>query len=112
MAEEVSRASMVIPQAVVSAVLIEGLFGFTFTCVLAFAIGSFAEQIPDWIDWLDMLDAMIHTKPVYITFAIGIVTVYYAASVMSLAASSRLLWALAHDHGVPGWRLLRQVGLV
>jgi amino acid transporter len=112
MAEEVANASMVIPQALMLSLGINGCLGFGILIAMMFCagpdLGGTLGQITGYPFMGIFLEA---TNSVSGSLAMSaIVIVIYVCALMGLlAAASRQLWSFSRDRGVPGWRLWSRV---
>lgn len=111
MSEEIRDAARIVPKAIVLSIVLNGVMGFGMALALLFCIGD--------------IDAALHTTtgyPFVEIFYQGvqnltgaalmtsiIITLCLCATVGTVAAASRQLWAFSRDRAIPGWIYLQQV---
>ena len=111
MAEEIQHASVVVPRAIITSIILNGFMGFGIALALLFCIGD--------------IDAALHTKTGFPYIEIFfqavqnlagaaimtsiIIALSLCATVSIVATASRQLWAFSRDRAVPGWTFLQRV---
>ena len=111
MSEEIQNAAVVVPNAIVFSIILNGFLGFGMALSLLFCIGD--------------IEAAFHTKTGYpfieifyqavqdITGAALMTSIVVALSLCAtvgiVASASRQLWAFSRDRAVPGWKQIQRV---
>ncbi|PYH88862.1 choline transport protein [Aspergillus ellipticus CBS 707.79] len=111
MSEEIHDAERVVPQSILTSVLINGLLGFGMILSTLFTMTDVDTALasPTGYPYMEIFCTA--------TSSIGGCTVMSAivpilvttTAVGSLASSSRMVWSFARDRGLPGWRTLSKV---
>ncbi|KAJ5086877.1 amino acid permease [Penicillium alfredii] len=114
MAEEVSNASRVIPQAMMLAVGINGCLGFGMLIAVLFCVGDLEKALksPTGYPFMDIFYQATGSLSGSLTMCSIVLLIYCCALMGLLAAASRQLWSFSRDRGVPGWRWWSQVSPV
>ena len=111
MSEEVKNASTAVPRSLVWSVFLNGLAGFGVLIAVLLSLGnldvvlSSTNQYP----FIDVFSQATRSTGGSAAMVAIIIFVDLGATVGSMAAASRMLWAFSRDRGVPGWRFLSKV---
>lgn len=111
MSEEIQNAAVVVPNAIVFSIILNGVLGFGMALALLFCIGD--------------IDAALHTNTEFPFIEIFyqavqdvtgaalmtsiIITLSLCATVGIVASASRQLWAFSRDRAIPGWEHIQRV---
>lgn len=115
MAEEIKRASIVVPRAMITSIVLNGILGFAMLIAYLFCLSN--------------LDAVLASEetliyPFLFVFqqgsgsttgaaVMGLIVVFLGicSTVGVLASSSRMLWSFSRDRGVPFWSRFIKVSI-
>lgn len=111
MSEEISNASVAVPQSIMLSVLINGSLGFAMLIAVLFCVGDIDAALESPTGYPFMQIFLQATGSVAgTTVMCSIITVMgICTSVGMLASASRQFWSFARDRGIPGWRLWSKV---
>lgn len=111
MSEEISNASVAVPQSIMLSVLINGSLGFAMLIAVLFCVGDIDAALASPTGYPFMQIFLQATGSVAgTTVMCSIITVMgICTSVGMLASASRQFWSFARDRGIPGWRLWSKV---
>ena len=113
MSEEIQNASMAVPQALVLTMGINGALGWAMLIALMFCIGDIqaALDAEDTIGYpfIEIFQQAVSSTAGTAVMTSIVVIMAICATVGTVAASTRLLWAFARDQGVPFSNLLAKV---
>lgn len=111
MSEEIEEAELVVPQALITSVTLNGVLGFGFLIALLYSCGNLDTtlQTPTGYPIIQIFYAATGSNAATTAMICGIVASAIAAVLALLASASRTTWAFARDNGLPfsGW--LQQV---
>lgn len=110
-AEEVSNASRLLPEAIMLSVLINGILGFSMLIAVLFCMGNVDDALNSdtGYPYIEILYQAADSMPGTLTMRSIILIIGIFAATGILAATSRQFWSFARDRGVPGWRVWSQV---
>lgn len=111
MSEEIHNAERVVPQSILTSVVINGLLGFGMVLSTLFTMTDVDTALESATGYPYMQVFCSATSSVGgCTVMSAIVPVLVTATAVgSLASSSRMVWSFARDRGLPGWRILSRV---
>ena len=113
MSEEIQRASIVVPQAIILSVLINGVLGFSMVLALMFCVGdvqaALAAQKTLGYPFLEVFLQAVNSVAGACLMASLVVILGVCSTVGSFASSSRILWSFSRDRGTPLWKTLSKV---
>ncbi|KAL5393597.1 hypothetical protein PMIN06_007449 [Paraphaeosphaeria minitans] len=111
MAEEIYNAPVVVPNAILQSIVINGAMGLAMMIVVLYCISD-----------IDLALAENPMYPIMSIFrqALGsvsgaavmssvLVVMAFSATTGIMSSSSRIFWAFSRDHGLPGWRFIDKV---
>ncbi|MCJ1451301.1 hypothetical protein MMC28_001637 [Mycoblastus sanguinarius] len=115
MAEEIKNAAVVIPQAILFSVGINGALGFSMLIAVLFCLGD-PSMVPTTVLQTSLgfpfiqvfLDATKSVSGTAIMASIVLV-LGISSTVGLLASSSRMFWSFARDRGLPFWQKISEV---
>lgn len=112
MSEEIQNASTNIPRSLMFTLAINGTLGFAALIAVLFCIGDIDKALasPTGFPFIEITAQAVGTKGATALISLTL-SLFVFATVSVYAAASRMLWAFARDHGVPGSRYLGQVSL-
>lgn len=115
MAEEIKDASIVIPRALLTGILINGCLGFGMVLALMYCMGDPSAMINAQstviYPFIEVFGQAVQSISGATIMAAIIITVGTAGTVGALASASRMLWSFARDRGFPLWRFMIRVRL-
>lgn len=111
MSEEIRHASMVVPRAIVTSIVLNGLLGFGMALTLLFCIGDInaALHTPTGFPFIEIFYQGVQSLPGAAIMTSIIVALSLCATVGIVASTSRQLWSFSRDRAIPGWRHIQQV---
>lgn len=116
MAEEIRNAAVVIPQAILLSVGINGALGLSMLIALLFCLGDASLvptevlQTPLGFPFIQVFLNATKSIPGTAIMASTVLVLGISSTVGLLASSSRMFWSFARDKGLPFWQLLSKVG--
>lgn len=111
MSEEIHNAATVVPWSILTGLLLNGTLGFAMMIAILFCMGDVdaaTAENPRYPFMAIFHNAVGSTAGAAVMSAI-VVFMTFSATTGCLASTSRVYWAFARDHGVPGWRYLKKV---
>jgi len=109
MAEEVKKASVNVPRAMLISLFVNGCLAFAMLIAVLLCagdpttyIGSAFPFIPIFADAFQSVHAATGVTCIIIVFQLFVL-------VGTLASASRVVWSFSRDHGLPGWAILGKV---
>lgn len=111
MSEEIQNAQVVVPQSIITAIIINGSLGFGMVLALLFCLGdlNMALESPTGFPFMEIFRQAVQSDAGAAIMSSVIVIMTLSATVGSLASASRILWSFSRDRMVPGWAFLQQV---
>lgn len=111
MAEEIQNASKVVPKAIMTSILLNGMMGLGMCLTLLFVIGDVeaALKTETGFPFIEIFYQAVQSLPGAAIMTSLIVLLSLCATVGIVASASRQLWAFSRDRAVPGWRYLQRV---
>ncbi|PYI05166.1 GABA transporter [Aspergillus sclerotiicarbonarius CBS 121057] len=111
MSEEIHNAERVVPQSILTSVLINGLLGFAMILATLFTMtdADAALASPTGYPYMQIFCSSTNSLGGCTVMSAIVPILVTATAVGSLASSSRMAWSFARDRGLPGWRLLSRV---
>lgn len=111
MSEEIHNASTVVPWAMITTILLNGALGFALLIALLFCLGDINDALtsPTGFPFIEIFRQATNSNSAATGMTCIIVIIMFAAAIGIMATASRLLWAFARDHGVPGSAYLSRV---
>lgn len=111
MAEEVANSSLVVPQSMLFAILINGVLGFGILIAFLFTAGDLPALIQSNASYpfMDILASSTKSKGAAIVLSSMVAILQACAGVGAISSGSRMLWSFSRERAIPGWRWIRQV---
>lgn len=114
MAEETRNAEVVVPWCMVSATLLNGAFGWGMVIAVLFITVDITAALESptgslGFPIIDITYSALGSKAGTSVLTAILLCMTAAGAISAMATSSRLIWALARDRGLPGWRLVTKV---
>ena len=131
MCEEIKNSSIVVPQALLTGLFINGVLGISVTLVLMiwceaavlstmldtltpYSMGDIdamvASQETLLYPFLEVFDQATNSPAGSAVMAAVIVTMGVSGTVGALASASRMVWSFSRDRGFPYWEIFVRVG--
>nr|QZS37072.1 C070A protein [Hypoxylon sp. CO27-5] len=110
LAEEIENAALVLPRSLIGTLLINGALGFAMLIATLYCMGDIdaaLEEDPNFPFVAILRRATGSTTGAAFMVSVVIVMTFTAAT-GCLTSTSRVLFALARDRAVPGWRVLKK----
>jgi choline transport protein len=114
MSEEIKNARMNVPRAMLASVCINGALGFGMLLAVLYCAGDLeaAAASPTGYPFIEIFIQATNSIGGATAMTAVIITIAFSATIGTVAAASRQLWAFARDRGVPGWYTLGKVSTV
>ncbi|KAB8264830.1 amino acid/polyamine transporter I [Aspergillus pseudonomiae] len=111
MAEEVHKASVVIPRALILTALINGALGFGMLIGVLFCMGDLeaATKSPTGYPYMEIFFQATNSLGGTVAMICIALVICICSAIGMIAATSRQFWSFARDRGVPGWRVWSKV---
>lgn len=111
MAEEVYNATTVVPWAIVSTIIVNGVMGLALLIALLFCLGNVnaALNTPTGYPFIEIFAQATNSNAAVTVLTSLILFLVAAGSSGCMATASRLLWSLARDNGVPYSNYVKRV---
>jgi choline transport protein len=111
MCEEIKNASTVVPHSLLASIAINGTLGFSMLIAILFCIGDISNALSSstGFPFIEIFTQATGSTGGATAMVSIVLSLMIFASVASLAASSRVMWAFARDNGIPGSSYLAYV---
>nr|XP_001397915.2 choline transport protein [Aspergillus niger CBS 513.88] len=111
MSEEIHDAERVVPQSILTSVLINGALGFGMILSTLFTMtdATAALASPTGYPYMQIFCSATKSLGGCTVMSAIVPILVTATAVGSLASSSRMAWSFARDRGLPGWQVLSRV---
>ncbi|KAL8784626.1 MAG: hypothetical protein Q9195_008975 [Heterodermia aff. obscurata] len=111
MSEEIKNASVAVPRAMVSSIMLNGSMSFGMLLAVLFSIGDVNSVLGSntGYPFLAILQQGVSSIRGALAMAAMITTLAIVATISWVASASRMLWSFARDRGIPGWRTVCSV---
>jgi choline transport protein len=111
MSEEIQHASIVVPRAIISSIILNGVMGFGIALALLFCIGDIeaALKTKTGFPFIEIFQQAVQSVTGAALMTSIIVALSLCATVGIVASTSRQMWSFSRDRALPGWRYLQRV---
>ncbi|RAL63870.1 hypothetical protein DID88_003513 [Monilinia fructigena] len=111
MSEEIHNASTVVPWAMISTIILNGILGFALLIALLFCLGDINDALnsPTGFPFIEIFKQATNSNAAATGMTCIILIILFAAAIGIMATASRLLWSFARDNGVPGSAYISRV---
>ncbi|KAL8860951.1 MAG: hypothetical protein Q9178_002706 [Gyalolechia marmorata] len=114
MAEETRNAEVVVPWSMVSATLLNGAFGWGMVIAIVFVTVDIFAALDSptgslGFPLMEITYNALGSKAGASTLIAILLFMTAAGTIAAMATSSRMIWALARDRGLPGWHLVTKL---
>ncbi|KAF8867268.1 amino acid transporter-like protein [Acephala macrosclerotiorum] len=111
MSEEIHNASTVVPQVMLSSIMLNGVMGFALLIALLFCLGDIDAALasPTGFPFIEIFVQATNSNAGATAMTAIILVLMAAAAIGIMATASRLLWSFARDNGVPGSKYISRV---
>lgn len=111
MSEEIHNASTVVPWAMISTIVLNGILGFALLIALLFCLGDIDDALTSstGFPFIEIFRQATNSKAAATGMTCIILIILFAAAIGIMATASRLLWSFARDNGVPGSKYISRV---
>lgn len=111
MCEEVENPSVVVPQSIMTAIIINGTAGLAMTIAMLFCLGDIDKTTgtPTGFPFMEIFRNATGSRASATGMTVVIVVMALSATIGIHASVSRVYWAFSRDRGFPGWRALSKV---
>lgn len=108
MSEEIKKASTVVPRAMLTGLILNGILGFAMMIAYLFCLGNLDDVLNSQetlgYPFLYVFQTGTGSTAGAAVMGLLVVVLGVCSTVGALASSSRMLWSFARDRGVPLWR--------
>ncbi|ROV97877.1 hypothetical protein VSDG_04886 [Cytospora chrysosperma] len=111
MSEEIRNPSMIVPRSLLAGLLINGILGFAMLIALLYCMGDVDQALeanPSYPFMAIFKSSVGSTAGATVMVSI-IIIMAFAATTGCLASTSRIYWAFARDHALPGSQYLKKL---
>jgi amino acid transporter len=114
MSEEIRSAAINVPRSMLISVVVNGCLGFAILLATLFCIGDYdtATAPASGYPFISILANGLGSNSATNFLVSAIIVLEVCSAIGALAASSRMTWSFARDHGLPGWKTLGRVRAV
>lgn len=111
MSEEIQHASIVVPRAIISSIILNGVMGLGIALALLFCIGDIeaALKTKTGFPFIEIFQQAVQSVTGAALMTSIIVALSLCATVGIVASTSRQMWSFSRDRALPGWRYLQRV---
>lgn len=111
MSEEIHNASTVVPWAMITTIVLNGILGFALLIALLFCLGDINDALNSstGFPFIEIFKQATNSNAAATGMTCIILTILFAAAIGIMATASRLLWSFARDNGVPGSAYISRV---
>ena len=111
MSEEIQNAAVVVPNAIVFSIVLNGFLGLGMALALLFCIGDIdaALNTKTGFPFIEIFYQAVQNIAGAALMTSIILTLCLCATVSIVASASRQLWAFSRDRAVPGWEHIQRV---
>ncbi|KAI5861911.1 amino acid/polyamine transporter I [Durotheca rogersii] len=111
MSEEIRNAAITVPRSLLASLAINGTLGLAMLIATLYSLGDIDTALAEnpQYPYMAIFEHAVGSKAGAAVMASIIVVMTISATTGSLASTSRICWAFARDHGLPGWRVLKKV---
>lgn len=111
MSEEIQNAAVVVPNAIVFSIILNGVLGFGMALALLFCIGDIdaALHTNTGFPFIEIFYQAVQDVTGAALMTSIIITLSLCATVGIVASASRQLWAFSRDRAIPGWEHIQRV---
>ena len=111
MSEEIQNAAVVVPNAIVFGIVLNGLLGFGIALALLFCIGDIdaALHTNTGYPFIEIYNQAVQNTTGAALMTSIVITLSLCATVGIVVSASRQLWAFSRDRAVPGWEHRQRV---
>ncbi|KAK1144230.1 hypothetical protein N8T08_005643 [Aspergillus melleus] len=103
MSEEIKDASETLPNAMMAAVGVKAVLGFTMIITICFTLGDLTTILasPTGYPFIQIIQNMTRSYAATNTMTFALILTLIASTITEVATASRQLWSFARDGGVP-----------
>lgn len=111
MSEEIQNAAIVIPRSLLTGLTINGSLGLAMLIATLYSMGDIDQALAEnpIYPFMAIFNNAVGSTAGAAVMSSIVVVMSFSATTGCIASSSRLYWAFARDHGLPGSRFLKRV---
>ncbi|QKX64342.1 uncharacterized protein TRUGW13939_11516 [Talaromyces rugulosus] len=111
MAEEVANSTLVVPQSMLFAMIINGVLGFAILIGFLFTAGDLSTIVESdaAYPFMQILASSTKSKGAAIVLSSMLAVLQAFAGLAALSSGSRMLWSFSREQAIPGWRWIVKV---
>ena len=112
MAEEVQNASVTVPRATVTSIMVNGALGFGMLIGILFSLGDDLKSLlksPYGYPFIQIFMNSTRSRSASTVLTAILLALIFFSTIGVVATASRMTWSFARDRGLPGWRTLSKV---
>lgn len=113
MCEEIEDATSVVPKAIITSVIINGILAFGMVVAVLFCLGNITAAVTSSTGYpfIEIFSQATNSRGGATVMTAIVATLAFCSIIAALAGSSRMTWSFARDRGLPWWRHLSKVSL-
>lgn len=111
MAEEVANSSIVVPQSMLTATLINGGLGFGILIAFLFTAGDVSTILKSDVAYpfIKIIENATGSKSAAIVLSSMVSALQVCAGLAGISSGGRMLWSFSREQAIPGWQWISQV---
>ncbi|KAJ5730284.1 amino acid transporter [Penicillium malachiteum] len=111
MAEEVANSSLVVPQSMLFAIVINGILGFAMMIAFLFTAGDLSAIVKSQATYpfMQIIQNSTGSQGAAIVLSTLMAVMSVCCGLGGISSGSRMLWAFSRERAIPGWRWVYQL---
>ncbi|KAJ5088029.1 amino acid transporter [Penicillium angulare] len=111
MAEEVANSSLVVPQSMLFAIVINGILGFAMLIAFLFTAGDLSAIVKSQATYpfMQILENSTRSKGAAVVLSSMMAVMSVFCGLGGISSGSRMLWAFARERAIPGWQWIHKL---
>ncbi|KAI1173356.1 putative GABA permease [Nemania sp. FL0916] len=111
MAEEVRNPAVVVPWSIMAGCMINGTLGFAILIATLYCVGDINVRLEEnpIFPFIAIFHNAVGSVPGAAVMSSLVIFLGFSATTGQVSSTSRIYWAFARDHGLPGWTILKKV---
>ncbi|KAJ5733453.1 amino acid transporter [Penicillium malachiteum] len=111
MAEEVANSSLVVPQSMLFAIVINGILGFAMMIAFLFTAGDLSAIVKSQATYpfMQIIENSTGSQGASIVLSTLMAVMSVCCGLGGISSGSRMLWAFSRERTIPGWQWVYQL---
>ncbi|KAJ5707298.1 amino acid transporter [Penicillium malachiteum] len=111
MAEEVANSSLVVPQSMLFAIVINGILGFAMMIAFLFTAGDLSAIVKSQATYpfMQIIQNSTGSQGASIVLSTLMAVMSVCCGLGGISSGSRMLWAFSRERAIPGWQWVYQL---